>query len=203
MRRRALLLSTLLAGCAPLPAPPPSQGWSGKLGYQMEAGNGQRAQAGSALFELQGDLKRGSLLLNSPLGTTLAQARWDEAGLWLDDTRQPQRYADMAELGWALGQAMQGPALPLRLLFDWLHGRPSPLAPHEAHELGFVQDGWLVQREDPQRLLLSRPAQGGQGALRLRILLNPSESTTGRSRLDAPPSGGGGGQLPPPGGAHS
>ena len=192
MKRRALLLlSALAAGCAQLPAPP-SQGWAGKLGYQMEAAEGQRAQAGSALFELQGDLRRGSLLLNSPLGTTLAQARWDEAGLWLDDTRKPQRYADMDELGWALGQAMQGPALPLRLLFDWLHGRPSPLAPHEPQEQGFVQEGWLVQREDPTRLLLSRPAQGGQGALRLRILLNPPESTTG-----------GGGHLTPPGGAHS
>lgn len=172
MKRRSLLLVALLAGCAQLP-PPPSQGWSGKLGYQMEAGSGQRAQAGSALFELQGDLQRGSLLLNSPLGTMLAQARWDEAGLWLDDTRQPQRYADMDELGWALGQAMQGPALPLRLLFDWLQGRPSPLAPHEPQDDGFLQDGWRVQREDALRLLLSRPAQGGQGALRLRILLNP------------------------------
>lgn len=173
MRRRALLLASLLVGCA-TPSPPASQGWSGKLGYQMEAGNGQRAQAGSALFELQGERSRGSLVLNSPLGTTLARAHWDEDGLWLDDGRQPRRYADMEELGQALGQAMQGPTLPLRLLFDWLQGRPSPLVPHEIQPQGFQQEGWLVQREDALRLLLSRPAQAGQGALRLRILLNPS-----------------------------
>ena len=72
MRRVLLVAAALLAGCA---APPPSsQGLSGKLGYQLEASAGQRAQAGSALFELQGDSSSGSLLLNSPLGTALALA---------------------------------------------------------------------------------------------------------------------------------
>jgi outer membrane lipoprotein LolB len=170
MKRALLLAAAVLAGCA-APPPPPPQGLSGKLGYQLEASAGQRAQAGSALFELQGDLSAGSLLLNSPLGTALAQARWDAGGIWLEDNQGPRRYADMDALGTALGLALQGPALPLRLLLDWLQGRPSPLAPHQAIENGFEQEGWQVQREDAQRLLLTRPAQGGQGALRLRIVL--------------------------------
>ena len=169
MRRVLLVAAALLAGCA---APPPSsQGLSGKLGYQLEASAGQRAQAGSALFELQGDSSSGSLLLNSPLGTALAQARWDSSGIWLEDTHGPRRYADMDALGAALGLALQGPALPLRLLLDWLQGRPSSLAPYQDIENGFEQEGWQVLREDAQRLLLIRPAQSGQGALRLRIVL--------------------------------
>jgi outer membrane lipoprotein LolB len=175
MNRRTAQLSLLalwLAGCAsPPPAPP--QGWSGKLGYQTEASNGQRAQAGSALFELQGDAQEGSLLLNSPLGTALAQARWNSQGLWLEDSQGPRRFANMGELGEALGNALQGPALPLQLLFDWLQGRPNPTLPHETLDVGFEQEGWRVQREDSLRLLLSRPSQGSQGALRLRILLTP------------------------------
>ncbi len=161
-----------MAGCAS-PPPAPSSGWAGKLGYQVEASAERRAQAGSALFELQGGPERGQIQLNSPLGTALAHAAWGTDGVWLDDGQGRRRFAHLDELAQALGDALQGPALPLTALFDWLEGRPQAEHPHQAGPDGFEQLGWKVQRQE-QTLTLSRPAQGGQGAIRLRILLTPA-----------------------------
>lgn len=172
MRFAPFVLALLLAGCAAPPASNP-QGWSGKLGYQVEAGVGQRAQAGSALFELQGDARAGSLTLNSPLGTALAQARWDPHGVWFEDRQGPRAYPDVDSLAQALGEALQGPPLPLLALFDWLRGEPSPQAPHRAIEGGFEQQGWTLRREDATHLLVTRPAENGNGAIKLRIVITP------------------------------
>lgn len=167
------LLAAALAGCAALPTPLDS-GWSGKLGYRIEASAERRAQAGSALFELHGDVSRGQLLLTSPLGTALAQAQWDAQGLRLHDGREWTAYASLEALGQALGETLQGPPLPLQALFDWLAGRPWPGAPSEpAAEGGFLQLGWRVERSDAQTLTLERAALGGQGATRLRLVINP------------------------------
>lgn len=171
-RRRVLEFGALaLLGACSTPAPTVAPGvWAGKLAYQMEAGAQQRAQAGSALFEWQGTAEQGQLSLSTPLGTTLATARWSEQGVWLDDGQGPRRYATLEELGEALGQALQGPPLPLRPLVHWFQGRPAPDLPVMALEDGFEQAGWRVQRTAPQRLTLSRAAQGGQGALRLVLI---------------------------------
>lgn len=171
MKRRTLALALLLAGCATPRSV--TQGWSGKLGYQVEAGMSARAQAGSALFELQGDTRAGSLTLNSPLGTALAQARWDPSGVWFEDRQGPRAYPDIDSLGQALGDAMQGPSLPLLALFDWLRGEPSPRFPHQPLEGGFEQQGWQLRRTDAQHLLVTRAAENGNGAIKLRIVLNP------------------------------
>ena len=174
MRALALLTAAVLAGCAALPPPPPAGGWSGKLGYRIEAGGERRPQAGSALFELQGDAARGQLLLTSPLGTALAQAQWDAQGLRLHDGRQWTAFPSLDALGQALGETLQGPPLPLQALFDWLAGRPWPGAPSEALPAGaFLQLGWRVERVDERLLNLERPAQGAVGATRLRLVLNP------------------------------
>lgn len=175
MKRRAFLpvvaASAVLAACA-TPPPPPPQGWSGKLGYRVEPLEGQRPQAGSALFELHGNAQAGRLQLSSPLGTGLAEARWDADGVRLHDGRAWQGHASLADLGQALGEALQGPPLPLQALFDWLHARPWPHAAHEPQATGFVQLGWSVEWPEPQRLVLSRPAQGSSGAMQLRFLLS-------------------------------
>ena len=57
-------------------ASPAPAGWSGKLGYRSDASSTSRAQAGSALFELQGEARQGRLQLSSPLGSALAEAQW-------------------------------------------------------------------------------------------------------------------------------
>lgn len=168
---RVAVLSALLAACA-TPAPPPAQGWSGKLGYRVEALEGQRAQAGSALFELSGDARQGQLRLSSALGTGLAEARWDATGARLHDGNEWRHFASLDDLGRALGEALQGPPLPLKSLFDWLRGKPWPEAPHEWRTEGFVQMGWLVEWSEGPRLVLSRPAQGQTGAMQFRLLLS-------------------------------
>jgi len=166
VNRRFATLALLLAGCASAP-PAPVLGWSGKLGYRMEATGSQRAQAGSALFELQGDAMSGSLLLTSPLGTTLAQAQWSPQGLSLSDGKSQRSFASLEELGAALGDALQGPPLPLGALFDWLHDKPVAALPFERDGAALIQLGWRIERPDPQRLHLS------QGGMSLRLVLSP------------------------------
>lgn len=170
--RLALATLALLSACASAP-PPPSQGWSGKLGYRVDATAVQRAQAGSALFELQGSAGQGSLLLQTPLGAALAEARWGPQGLSLHDGKAEQRFASLDELGAALGERLQAAPLPLAALFDWLQGRPWPGAPHAQDAEGLLQLGWRVQRET-QRLRLSRAAEGASGAITLTLILSPS-----------------------------
>ncbi|MBH9551320.1 lipoprotein insertase outer membrane protein LolB [Inhella gelatinilytica] len=162
-------LALVLTGCVTTPPPPTPGTWSGKLAYQMEASPTQRAQAGSALFEWQGSTEQGQLSLTSPLGTTLASARWDASGVWLDDGHGPRPFVTLEELGQALGDALQGPPLPLRPLLHWLRREPAPGWPALAREDGFEQAGWRVQLA-PQRITLTRPAQGGLGALRLVLI---------------------------------
>jgi outer membrane lipoprotein LolB len=167
VRRWAIAAAALLlAGCASAPPPPPA-GWSGKLGYRVEATSSQRAQAGSALFELSGNASAGSLLLTSPLGTTLAQAQWSAEGLSLNDGKSQRAFASLDELGAALGEALQGPALPLAALFAWLQDRPVAELPFERDGAALLQLGWRIERPEPQRLHLS------QGGMSLRLIVSP------------------------------
>ncbi len=159
-------VALLLAGCASAP-PAPLAGWSGKLGYRVEATAGQRAQAGSALFELAGSASAGSLLLTSPLGTTLAQAQWGPQGLSLSDGKSERSFGSLEALGVALGEALQGPALPLAALFDWLQDRPLAGLPFEREGAVLLQLGWRIERPEPQRLTLT------QGPMSLRLVLSP------------------------------
>ena len=101
------------------------------------------ARALSAAFELSGDARNGALLLTSPIGSTLAQARWtpDEAVLETPSTHA--RYPDLD----TLAEQALGERVPLAALFDWLRGRPWSGATSEAlpaGEPGFTQMGWRV-----------------------------------------------------------
>lgn len=167
MRRLIPLLALLLGACASTPPSAPAQGWSGKLGYRVEATATQRPQAGSALFELEGDARAGRLMLSSPLGSALAEARWSAYGAWLKSEQGERAYASLDELGVALGEALQGPPLPLAALFDWLQGRPWPEVAHETGEGGFTQLGWRVEHRPPLLLL-------SQAGMSLRIVLTDS-----------------------------
>lgn len=165
MKRLLPVLALLLGACATV-APPPPQGWSGKLGYRIDATPSQRAQAGSALFELSGTATAGQLRLTSPLGTLLADAQWSALGVSLKTERGEQAYASLDELGLALGEALQGPPLPLAALFEWLQGRPSAQGAHAPVEGGFTQFGWRVEHRPPLLLLQ-------QSGMSLRLVLTP------------------------------
>ena len=158
MRRRVVLALGLagLAGCAPLPKVQPgaTSGWQGKLGYRVDAAEGERAQAGSAVFDLQGNALAGQLSLTSPLGTTLASARWGGDGLALFDGRETWTYPSLDALGAAMGERLGGPALPLAALFSWLRGEPWPEVMHQRRsDTQFEQLGWQVSHLLPRLTL--------------------------------------------------
>ena len=174
---RALLLAALLlAGCATPPAPDPASpqaGWSGKLGYRSDASSTQRAQAGSALFELQGDARQGRLQLSSPLGSALAEAQWSPGAARLFDGRGWREHGSLDQLGEALGEALQGPPLPLRALFSWLMREPVPSEPWQPGADGsFVQWGWTVQWRSETQLRIERSRPDG-GMLQLTLVIQP------------------------------
>ena len=148
----ALLLASLVAGCANLPAPGST---SGRIAVRVDANGGAPARSVGASFDLLGDGERGELRLSGPLGSTVALGRWSPGDAVLVDQRGERRFADLD----ALSLETFGEALPLRALPDWIRGRPWSGAPSQPTADGFVQLGWQV--------VLARFAEGAIDAIRL------------------------------------
>ena len=142
----ALLLAALLTACASVPTGQPQAGetLSGRLALRIAADGRNEARSVSAAFELQGAPAAGSLNLSTPLGTVLAQARWTPGRVVLVTPQGETPYPSLD----ALTRDALGEGLPVAALFDWLHGRPWPGAPHVANAppagAGFKQLGWAV-----------------------------------------------------------
>ena len=141
----APLALAALAGCSTLA--PPSQGiddtLSGRLSVQVAAHEGAPARSVSAAFDLRGGAERGELQLTSPLGTVMAQARWNPSEVLLRSSDGEKHFRDLP----ALADEVLGEPLPLGALFDWLRGRPwagADSQPLAAPGAGFVQLGWTV-----------------------------------------------------------
>lgn len=161
----------VLAGCASLKTPNAdgSQVLTGRLSVRVES---EPVRALSAAFELSGNAHEGAMALTSPLGNTLAQARWKPDDVVLETPGSQQRYPDLD----ALAERALGERVPLAALFDWLRGRPWAGARSEAlasGEAGFSQLGWRVG--------LARYAEGWVEARR-----DAPPAVTMRARLDAP-----------------
>jgi outer membrane lipoprotein LolB len=166
-RREALLVAALvLTGCASL-SPPPADALTGRLSVRVE---GTSPRSVSASFDLRGDATRGELNLSTPIGTTLAQARWQPGDVRLLTPDGEQRFADLD----ALTREVLGESLPLAALFDWLRGRPWEGAPSRPMTpgSGFEQLGWQVD--------LARYADGQIDARRLA-----APAVVVRARLDS------------------
>lgn len=95
--------------------------WSGRISLQVQS---DPVQAFFAGFELRGTAVQGELVLNSPLGTSLAVLRWSPGEAVLDSGGQVQRFDSVD----ALIEKATGAALPLPALFDWLAGKNTALA---------------------------------------------------------------------------
>ena len=143
---RAAACALLLNACAtPKPAlrEPGIPFLSGRLSVQVDT---EPIRAVTAAFELQGDARQGVMVLTSPLGATMAEARWSPESTVLTVPGAQSRYADLDDLA---AQAL-GERLPMAALFDWLRGRPwagalsRPLADDAP---GFEQLGWQVRLE--------------------------------------------------------
>lgn len=160
--RRAALLglaaaAALLAGCATAPPAattfhPEVHAWSGRLGVTVESTPPQQFSAG---FDLTGNERQGTLRLTSPLGSTLALLAWKPGSATLRQSNEEQSFDSLD----ALTQAATGVALPLRALFDWLHGVDTP-AP-----------GWRVDLSGAQRGRISAQRLQPLPVATLRVIL--------------------------------
>ena len=169
----AVAALALLAGCASLKTPHAegAQVLTGRMSVRVES---DPVRALSAAFELSGNAREGAMSLTSPLGNTLAQARWKPDDVVLETPGAQQRYPDLD----TMAERALGERVPLAALFDWLRGRPWPAARSEAlanGEAGFTQLGWRVG--------LARYAEGWVEARR-----DAPPAVTMRARLDGPAS---------------
>ena len=138
----AALLATL-AGCATPPTSAPQDNvWSGRLALSVAA---EPPQSMSAAFELRGDAREGELALLSPLGQTVAVARWSPSGATLQQGDRTIAYAHMNELT----EHLTGAALPLPALFQWLRGWATDVPGWSADLSGHRDGRILAQRLTP------------------------------------------------------
>jgi outer membrane lipoprotein LolB len=123
---RWLLIFTVvwMLGCASTsgPRPPSETHWEGRMGVRVET---SPVQSFTANFSLDGNPSQGSLVLSTPLGTTLATLRWSGQMAELDDGKSVQRYTSLQ----ALISQVLGVELPASSLFAWLQGQ-SANEPH-------------------------------------------------------------------------
>ena len=95
----ALLGAALVSACATVtpPAAPMDEtgALSGRLTLKVEAHDDQPSRSINAIFDLRGDARRGELNLTTPLGTTLARARWRPGEALLSSSQGEQRHADL------------------------------------------------------------------------------------------------------------
>ncbi len=138
-RLAAGITAALLSACAT--APTPLEGLiSGRLAVNVAASTAEPARQLSGSFELRGNAARGQLDLVSPIGVTVAQARWMPGRVELAGPAGPTIFASLDELS----EQTFGEPLPLAALFDWLRGRPWAGAPSRPQAGGFEQLGWTV-----------------------------------------------------------
>jgi len=153
------LAPLLIAGCTTLePAAPVAGGdaFAGRLSVRVEPTGSTPARSLAAAFDLRGNPSAGTLGLSTPLGSMLAEARWQPGSVVLVTPQGTRRFADLD----ALTREVLGESVPIEAWFDWLHGRPWPGAGSwpQAAGAGFEQLGWTVD--------LSRFAAGAVSASR-------------------------------------
>jgi outer membrane lipoprotein LolB len=151
----------LLTGCASLKSsdePPLADLLAGRMSVQVAATDTSAARSLSASFELSGTADRGRLDLTTPIGSTVARARWEPDSVVLDTPQGQTRHLSLADMT----RAVVGEELPVPALFDWLRGRPWPGAESTfaaaSDPAGFRQLGWTVDlsRFDEARILARR-----------------------------------------------
>ena len=154
-----------LVGCAQprLVSPDAAAGqtyWRGRLSLRVQAPQLAEPTAAAtsftsyyADFELSGRPQAGVLYLSSPLGTTLAQLRWEPGQAWLTSEGHTRAFESLD----ALAIEATGAAIPIAALYQWLRGEP------------VVADGWQVDlsRLSEGRVLAQRRQPAPAAELRL------------------------------------
>jgi outer membrane lipoprotein LolB len=188
-------LALALQACATHPPPLPGHVYSGRIAVHADAGTGRPARSVTGEFELSGNPSSGQLVLTSPLGVTVARARWDRPAtpggepteIELEANGETMRYATLAEMM----QRALGDQLPLPAMFDWLAGRPWPDArvTRDPDGARFEQLGWRV---DESRFagdgLIDAVRPLPEPALHVRVKLDPPDAPAAAS-APAPSNG--------------
>ena len=182
-RGAAVLASALLLqACVSHPPPLPGHVYSGRLAVRSDAAPNLPARSVTGQFELSGNASSGQLILTSPIGTTVARARWSDpvgtqgipSNIELEADGGTTHYATLEEMM----QRAIGDQLPLPAMFDWLSGRPWPAAPVQrgADGASFDQLGWhvdLSQLAGNQLIDAQRPRPAP--TLHVRVKLDAAE----------------------------
>jgi len=183
LRGAAVLASALLLqACVSHPPPLPGHVYAGRLAVRTDAAPDLPARSMTGQFELSGNASSGQLVLTSPIGTTVARARWSDpvgtqgipSRIELEADGHTMHYATLEDMM----QRAIGDQLPLPAMFDWLSGHPWPAAPVTGGSAdgSFDQLGWHV---DLSQLAANRliDAQRPQPApvLHVRVKLDAAE----------------------------
>jgi outer membrane lipoprotein LolB len=156
----ALFFATIfIAGCASRTGIKDSYGgenphWQGRMALKVQS---VPPQAFAADFDLQGNVRAGSLTFISPLGNTLAHLQWDSSAAILRSGGQSQRFDTLD----ALTRHALGTELPIASLFSWLQGTDidTPGWQADLHDLP-------AGRLNARRITTDAPAE-------LKIILEP------------------------------
>jgi outer membrane lipoprotein LolB len=188
-------MTALLVACASLPGGRPAgPTYSGRIAVRSDEAPGKEARSMTGQFELTGTALAGQLVVTSPIGTTVARARWGDvydgrpSDIVLEAQGHTLRFNDFE----AMTEAALGDAVPLEALFDWLGGRPWPGSPAtvDASPGSFDQLGWHVDRS---RLagdgLLSADRPAPPQAIHVRVKLDLPASAPETSRASSAASG--------------
>jgi outer membrane lipoprotein LolB len=157
----------VFSGRLALSVAPPEPGAEADSGLSTPS----TVRTASGLFELVGSASTGRLTLSTPLGATLAEARWSphDARLVAPEGERPYPSLD------ALTRDLVGEPLPIGALFDWLGGRPAAGGSSRSlpDTAGFEQFGWRVElgRFADGRLRLARD---GRVRVELRLVIDPA-----------------------------
>ena len=133
------------------------------------------ARNASLHFEWTGNAQQGELDLSTPLGTLLAEARWQPGRAEL---RSPDGLREFVDLE-SLAEAMLGERLPMQALADWLRGRPwsgarfEPLGTEAGGPGRFRQVGWTVDLSGHAEGRIEARRTEPPPAIQLRLRLDP------------------------------
>ena len=159
------------------------------MSIKLDAHEGREPEGLSLAFHLQLQGEAGQLSLMTPLGTQMAEIRWDAQQAVLRDSEGEQQYPSLEELS----AALLGEVLPLAVLPYWLDGQADPATPStpSPQAEGFEQLGWHIDLSGQARDLIvaRRPASVEQRGitLRARLLLRVA-ATVSMSTGTWPPS---------------
>ena len=170
------LWSTLFATACVSPRVLTPDTLQGRLALRVAATASSPERQFNAQFLLGGNASQGFLELSTPVGLTVATARWQPGRVEL---QTPQETVVLNDLK-SLAQRALGEPLPLDAVMAWLRGRAWDQAPYQVTQgdvsqpQTFEQLGWTV---DLRRF--------AQGALTAQRLAEPT--VTLQARWELPP----------------